>query len=205
MAGGRLESADTMAGRAVAAAVRAERHAEVAASQATGAHQSVLRLREDVEQRAELTALELRQQSSRLTTVEKRVEDVPGLVAASLEELGTRLLKKYWRRFVGVTIGALGITGGASWLRIEQVNDKSVERVSATREDLESLQLRLYQEAIESSRAEWNRQLEAARIEELRRQAAAERAATMRDPAMGIERARRAVSRGNPVYEPSAP
>lgn len=179
---GRLESADTMAGRAVAAAASAERHAERAAAEAAGAHQSVLRLRNDVEQRSERTDAELREQAARLGAVEKKVEDVPGLVAASLEELGTRLLRKYWRRFVGITLGALGLTGGASWLRIEQVNDTSVQRVSAVKEDAEATQRRLYQEAIAEGMARRDRELEAAAIEELRRRVAAERAASMRAP-----------------------
>lgn len=199
--GKRFEPPDVLAGKAVAAAARAEQHAGRSAELARGTQESMLRLRGEVETRASDTAAQLRHQASRIAAVEQQVKDVPALVATALEDMATRILRTYFRRFVALALGAVGLTGGANWLRTEQVNDKGVERVSAVREDTESMQRRLFREALAEGMARRDRELQAAAIEEARRKAAIDRATNQRDPDVSRQDVRSAVGSGNPIYE----
>lgn len=164
---------EELLGRIGADAAEARRVASEAAAKAraTSSDLSQLRARDAV-------------LDTRLTAVETQVRQLPQLVASELQcaidkAIGGALRQHFFKT-AGVLVGALGIGGGGVYLRMHQSDTVNLQRISATREADEATQKRLFEQALAEGIARRDRELEAARVEELRRQVAAERASTMR-------------------------
>lgn len=166
---------DELLGRIGADAAIACEAAAKAAEEARTAQAEVARLH------ARDCALE-----QRMAAVEAKVDGLPALVSQALskavDEAVGSTLRKHSRWLVGVILGALGLGGGAGMLRLNQSDEANRARIESTKSEVDSAQKRLYEQALAEGIARRDRELDAARLQEARRSAAADRAANMRDP-----------------------
>jgi hypothetical protein len=165
--------ASQQATRAAASAQRAALSAQSAEVSAARAVESVDTLRGET--LAAISRLADEHQSNRARL--ERIEGDLGAVAKWLRRLGKAAV-------AGVSIGVPSVGIGAYQatvtIKTEAVAQSKSQALAVAQEDTDARLRRLFDEARREGRAERDRELEVARVEELRRQVAAERAASMR-------------------------
>ena len=112
-----------------------------------------------------------------LSTRVRALEAQNEAIIVAVKTIGPRVAK--W--VAVVAIPALISAMGTSLWSSQASTDTSIQRIAAARSEDEAAQKRLFAQALAEGRADRDAELEAARIAELRRQAAAERAANMRE------------------------
>lgn len=162
---------------------QAAQAASAARASATHAHTAEVSAQRAIESvdtlRGEVTVAISGMQTS-LTDHGKRLSAIEGDAAEAAK----------WLRRIGqvlLAVTGLGAPGGAvaAWhwsgaLKSEAIAQSRASAQSAVQESTDERLRRLFAEARAEGRAERDRELEAARVEELRRQVAAERKASMR-------------------------
>lgn len=180
--------ASTQATRSAASAQRAALSAHAAELSATRALESVDTLRGEVVAAVSRLARPAAEHDGRLTSIEQTLTD-HGARLSSIEGDAAEAAK--WLRRIGqvlLAVTGLGAPGGAvaAWhwsgsLKSEAIAQSRASAQTAVQESTDERLRRLFAEARAEGRAERDRELEAARVEEMRRQVAAERKASMRD------------------------
>ncbi len=173
--------------QAASAARAASTHAHAAELSATRALESVDTLRGEVVAAVSRLARPAAEHDGRLTSIEQTLTD-HGARLSSIEGDAAEAAK--WLRRIGkvlLAVTGFGTPGGAvaAWywsgsLKSEAIAQSRASAQSAVQESTDERLRRLFAEARAEGRAERDRELEAARVEELRRQVAAERKASMR-------------------------
>lgn len=123
---------------------------------------------------------------SELQSLRGDVAEIKGQADARNGQLLKALVPKVMTWITAALIPTLATAFIGVYIAVSKATAQSREQAAvvaqATVDDSEGRDKRLIREAIAEARASWNQQLEAARIEEMRRQTAAERAASMRAP-----------------------
>lgn len=176
------------AAQAASAARASATHAHTAEVSAQRALESVDTLRGEVVAAVSRLARPAAEHDGRLTSIEQTLTD-HGARLSSIEGDAAEAAK--WLRRIGqvlLAVTGLGAPGGAvaAWhwsgsLKSEAIAQSRASAQSAVQESTDERLRRLFAEARAEGRAERDSELEAARVAELRRQVAAERAASMRD------------------------